>query len=106
MPAFEAHDLSHGIYMTHLLPRIKEDKRIEHILMEVNEAVHGNQLVIQRPVFESDAIGDCRLTCKIDARANYEHWSQRFDKWFEATRECSQLYVLHCFLQKCYLANK
>ncbi|XP_066916691.1 uncharacterized protein [Clytia hemisphaerica] len=86
MPAFEAHDLSHGIYMTHLLPRIKEDKRIEHILMEVNEAVHGNPLVVQRPVFESDAIGDCRLTCKIDAQANYEHWSQRFDKWFEATQ--------------------
>jgi len=84
MPAFEAHQQDNGVYMTELLPRIKENKRIEHILLEVNEAVHGNPLVVQRPVFESDAIGDCRLTCLIDSTLNWQHWSHRFDKWFEA----------------------
>ena len=85
MPAFEAGNQENGVYMSELLPRIQEDKRIEIILMEVNEAVHGNPLVIQRPVFESDTIGDCRLTCQIDAAANFAHWSERFDKWFQAT---------------------
>ena len=75
--------------MTELLPRIKEDKRIEIILMEVNEAVHGNPLVVQRPVFETDTIGDCRLTCAIDWVANFDHWQKRFDKWFQATSKAN-----------------
>lgn len=85
MPAFETKTQQNGVYMTELLPRIQQDKRIEHILMEVNEAVNGNPLVVQRPVYESDAIGDCRLTCKIDATAHYHHWQSRLEKWVQAT---------------------
>ena len=86
MPAFEFPQQSNGVYMSELLKKINRDERIEHILMEVNTAVHGNLYVHQRPVFESDAIGDCRLTAKIDAHANYEHWQDRSKVWLEASR--------------------
>lgn len=84
MPAFESQLQTNGVYMTELLKKIKEDRRIEHILMDVNCAVHGNPHVIQRPVFESDTIGDCRLTCKIDTHANFNLWHDRSDKWCAA----------------------
>ena len=85
MPAFEAHTQKNGVYMTELLKHIHKDKRIEIVLMDVNEAVNTNPFVVQRPMFETDTIDDCRLTCKIDEAANFAHWSVRFDKWFEAT---------------------
>lgn len=85
MPAFEFPEQSNGVYMSELLKKIHRDERIEHILMEVNTAVYGNLYVHQRPVFESDAIGDCRLTAKIDVRANYEHWRNRSQIWLQAS---------------------
>ena len=36
MPAFENQNEQNGVYMTELLPKIQEDRRIEHILMDVN----------------------------------------------------------------------
>ena len=85
MAAFEFPDQSNGVYMSELLKKIHRDERIEHILMEVNTAVYGNLYVHQRPVFESDAIRDCRLTARIDARANFEHWRDRSKIWLRAS---------------------
>lgn len=87
MPAFEACHERNGVYMNALLPRIKKNMRIEHILMEVNLAVHQNPLVVQRPMFESDAMGDCRLTTLISAEALVAHWDKRSDSWYQATSE-------------------
>ena len=97
MPAFEAHHQKNGVYMTELLKHIQKDQRIENILMNVNQAVHTNPFVVQRPVFETDTIDDCRLTCQIDDAANYAHWSARFNTWFEVSSKefCSSLKV--CF---------
>ena len=41
MPAFDVKSQSNGVYMTELLKKVKEDRRIEHILLDVNE---GNTL--------------------------------------------------------------
>lgn len=59
-----------GVYANELLKHIKQDRRIEHILLDVNGAVDENPFVEQRPVFESDTIQDCRLTCEIDSEKN------------------------------------
>ena len=37
MPAFDVKSQSNGVYMTELLKKVKEDRRIEHILLDVNE---------------------------------------------------------------------
>ena len=36
MPAFEHQEQRNGVYMSEMLTKIKEDRRIEHILMDVN----------------------------------------------------------------------
>lgn len=87
MAAFESPTQSNGVYMTELLKKIDRDERIEYILMEVNTAVYGNLYVNQRPVFESDAIGDCRLTAKIDGRAHFEHWKNRSQIWVDSSKQ-------------------
>ena len=48
-------------------------------------AVQRNAYVHQRPVFETDAAEDCRLTCKIDLNANYQLWHDRSAKWIDAS---------------------
>ena len=65
MPAFDLTGEQNGIYMTELLKRISENRRIEHILMDVAEAVSQNKFVHQRPCFESDACQGYRLTDPI-----------------------------------------
>ena len=42
MPAFENHDQKNGVYMTELLRKIKQDRRIENILMDVNTGMLCN----------------------------------------------------------------
>ena len=37
MPAFDVKSQSNGVYMTELLKKVREDRRIEHILLDVNE---------------------------------------------------------------------
>ena len=50
-------------------------------------AVQRNAYVHQRPVFETDAAEDCRLTCKIDLTANFQLWHERSAKWIDASSE-------------------
>ena len=72
MPAFDLTGEQNGIYMTELLKRISENRRIEHILMDVAEAVSQNKFVHQRPCFESDTCQDYHLTDPILA-VNEKH---------------------------------
>ena len=88
MPAFETRQQNNGVYMTELLPRIKQNTRIEYILMEVNEAVNTNPIVVQRPMFESDSTADCRLTTQISVEGVVSHWHQKYELWFQATSKC------------------
>ena len=80
MPAFDLTGERNGIYMTELLKRISEDRRIEHILMDVAEAVSQNKFVHQRPCFETDTCQDYRLTDPI-LPVNEKHYYESTSKY-------------------------
>jgi len=93
MPAFESYHQVNGVYMTELLKKIKEDKRIEHILLDVITAVHGNPYVIQRPVIETDAKDDCRLTSQIFPQRQHEKWQEMADTWVKAGTPPREVFI-------------
>ncbi|XP_028399837.1 uncharacterized protein LOC114523172 isoform X2 [Dendronephthya gigantea] len=82
--SLESFNSRNGIYCTHLLRRLRENRRVENILMDVATDFARSYTIPQRPCIETDSKADFRLTDPIHPEIMEKDFSERCRRWQEA----------------------
>ena len=75
-----------GMYCTHLLRRIRENRRVEYILMDVATDFAKAYNLPQQPCMETDTRDGFRLTDPIEPEPLEQEYRERCRRWMEAKR--------------------
>lgn len=84
--SLEEPNCRNGMYCSHLLRRLTENRRVENILMDVATDFAQTYNLSQRPCLETDCMMDFRLTDPILPEFLSKEFMERCRRWNEAKR--------------------